>query len=315
MINLTAIVKKVEDLRTLGNKLGVEVIVDSQCIIFKHNENVYVKMVLTADGESEDREGLLYIDDTAVPQGKRYIHKADLESLIAIKEEFSQDKNWYVLLDMVFNVRTINPSDAINLIKSLHVEKTTDSKETQEKSQPITKGTKKVEIANETVIYSIQNYLGLEKLISTGKRFYHDINTNTGVLCLRSKNYHHSKKGPDFWFGYHPEQKEQLATYNKSYIAFYLPEDGGLIVLPTSYVDAKLEFLNPTYKDGKLIHWHIHIDKFDGVYLFRIPNKGRENINKHVIRDIKTSSDEQVAAVDNDNVIKITSSKFKSIKK
>ena len=314
MINLTAILKKVEDLRMIGNKIGVEVVVDSQYIIFKHNDNVYAKILLTVDGEL-GAEGVLYIDDKPVPQAKRYMQKADFERLLEMREKISSDKEWYSILDMVFNVRTINPGEAIKTIMSLFFEQPVVGKNIQEKQESISKGTKKVQVADEKVIATIQNYLGLDELNSIGKRFYHDPKTNTGVLCLRSKNYHHSKKGPDFWFGYHPEQKEQLSTYDTSYIAFYLPEDGGLIVLPTTYVDAKLEFLNPTYKDGKLIHWHIHIDKYDGVYLFRIPNKGRENINNFVISDIKTLPDEQMTTIDNENVIKIKSSKFKSIKK
>ena len=145
---------------------------------------------------------------------------------------------------------------------------------------------------------------------------------------MYSKSYANAKIGPNFWYGYHPEQRDKLAKYEKQYIAFCFRDEDALVLIPASFVNSQTHLLNKTEKDGRM-YWHIRIYEIDGKYYFNVPHKGNQSIEEFAMHGAESScvmenlsptsatksAIERPAPSTEVSLLRISSRSFKTIKK
>lgn len=316
MIDISLLLQTVAELQKIAVCLGVTAHTNGDTISFIHDEKVYCSFIPWQDGIKEELPATVYIYSNVEYEGLKIITKTHFDRLVQIKNKINDNTIWYTILSMVFSgINSV--ADSIYALEAILKNKyeIPESSQAQEKKANKPTHGKDAEASTE-YIHIIRERLGLSELKSIGRKIYCDLSTNTAVLCLYSKSYSHSKKGPDFWFSYHPYQKDKLDTFATAYIALCLVDENEVLIVPKDYLHSKLEFLHQTEKDGKM-YWHIRIDKFYGKYLFRVPNKGRDNIQAYASQNAEDGTREEIKPTDNNGevqLIKITKNRLKSIK-
>jgi hypothetical protein len=173
----------------------------------------------------------------------------------------------------------------------------------------------------------VRERLGVQNWIAKKRKIYESPDRTIGLLCLYSKTYTSSKIGPNFWYGYHLEQRDKLSKYEKQYIAFCFRDENALVLIPASFVNSQTHLLNKTEKDGKM-YWHIRIYEIDGKYYFNVPYKGNQSIEEFAMHGAEsaralestteTTTPASIGHIEPStevSLIRIRSTSFKSIKK
>lgn len=159
------------------------------------------------------------------------------------------------------------------------------------------------------------------KHVNKRDKLYQSEDDSIGVLCLCSKTHTRTKAGPNFWYGYHPRQKDKLEQFAQAYVVFAFKENNEFVLMPITYLNRQLADLSVTHKADGSMYWHVKIWYINGEYLFEIPNKGKRSIEEFAMHGQTTSQASDAAPKITEQkesevvLIKIKSSSFKSIKK
>lgn len=128
---------------------------------------------------------------------------------------------------------------------------------------------------HDACISRIQAVLG-ETLIKRSRSQYSSPDKSVIVNCAVSKE-HNPDANPNYWFAFHPHQKESLQSTSKSFVAFGCGTSKRLLLIPFSDFESWLEGMWITQKDDRF-YWHIVIYRKDDKYTLH-RKKGEKNID------------------------------------
>lgn len=118
---------------------------------------------------------------------------------------------------------------------------------------------------------------------SKGKAFISK-EKNICIISLISKNYYRTSY--NYWYSYHPYQKDLAANYNHSYLLLAFKGEDDFLLIPISYIDEKLNILGFSPKPDKngnpSKYWNIHVKRNGDELFIRIPNRGLRNISEYI---------------------------------
>jgi hypothetical protein len=96
------------------------------------------------------------------------------------------------------------------------------------------------------------------------------------VNCAVSKE-HDPDTTPNYWFAFHPHQKETLRLASTAYVAFGCGTSKCVLPIPYSEFDQWLEGLWITQKEDRF-YWHILINRKDEKYTLH-RKKGEKGVD------------------------------------
>ena len=128
---------------------------------------------------------------------------------------------------------------------------------------------------HETCVQKVQVTLGVA-LLKRSRAGYSTPDKTLALNCSVSKEYNPDTH-PNYWFAFHPHQKDFLSTHPKSYVAFGCGSSKRLILIPFSEFEPWLEAAWTTTK-GERTYWHIVIYRKDGRYTLR-RKKGEKTVD------------------------------------
>lgn len=121
----------------------------------------------------------------------------------------------------------------------------------------------------------IANYLGVS-LLKRSRISFSTPDEFTQVICAVSKKYSESKRS-NYWFAFHPHQKEKLEKAQKGFIAFGCGSANLIFLIPIEKFTLWLDGMNKTVKDERF-YWHVLIHN-DSSNSFLIRKKGQERVD------------------------------------
>ena len=128
---------------------------------------------------------------------------------------------------------------------------------------------------HDACISRIQIALG-ETLLKRSRAQFSTPDKSVMVNCAVSKE-HTPDTNPNYWFAFHPHQKESLQNAPKSFVAFGCGTSKRVLLIPFSDFDSWLGGMWTTQKDDRY-YWHVVIyRKGDKYSLHR--KKGEKNID------------------------------------
>jgi len=128
---------------------------------------------------------------------------------------------------------------------------------------------------HDACISRIQILLG-ETLVKRSRSQYSSPDKSTMVNCAVSKE-HNPDTNPNYWFAFHPHQKESLKITPKSFVAFGCGNSKRILLIPFSDFESWLDGMWTTQKKDRY-YWHVVIyRKGDKYTLHR--KKGEKNID------------------------------------
>ena len=314
--------------------LGFETSLEGQYIICRISDGFAVKIIpsgIAKLNDVSDTENIVYAPSEASADEPNKFAYAEYTALKQLRAMLNDDAVWAIFAEMIFTINSIPISTKIrtlaNCVKPLapQEENLQPTKKAKSKTTSKTKKTnkqKKSEDENEifraSCLDQIKGGLGVDSWESKNNSVYASNDGTIGVLCLVSKSYQHSKAGPDFWYGYHPEQREILSAYAKQYIVFGFKDENELVLMPAEFVNSQAENLHTTTKNNKM-YWHIRIYSIKGKYYFGVPNKGKISVEEFALHGAQAAQKAQpsasIGSTEEVSLIKITNSNFKTIKK
>jgi hypothetical protein len=128
---------------------------------------------------------------------------------------------------------------------------------------------------HDACIARIQSVLK-ETLIKRSRSLYSSPDKSVVVNCAVSKE-HDPDMNPNYWFAFHPHQKEALQNTSKSYVAFGCGTSRRLLLIPFSDFESWLDGTWITQKDDRF-YWHVSIYRKDDKYTLH-RKKGEKNID------------------------------------
>ena len=115
-----------------------------------------------------------------------------------------------------------------------------------------------------------------ETLIKRSRAQYSSPDKTVIVNCAVSKEYNPDTT-PNYWFAFHPHQKEALKGAHKSYVAFGCGTSKRVLLIPFADFDSWLEGMWTTQKDDRY-YWHVIIYRKEDKYLLH-RKKGQKHID------------------------------------
>lgn len=128
---------------------------------------------------------------------------------------------------------------------------------------------------HDACISRIQAVLG-ETLIKRSRAQYSSPDKSVIVNCAVSKE-HTPNTNPNYWFAFHPYQKEALQDAPKPFVAFGCGTSKNLLLIPFSHFEPWLEGMWTTQKDDRY-YWHIVIYRKSEKYTLHL-KKGMKKID------------------------------------
>jgi hypothetical protein len=121
-----------------------------------------------------------------------------------------------------------------------------------------------------------------QSLIKQSKTTYSVVDDSIRISCAISKEYVRSNQA-QYWFAFHPFQKQFLENANEAYAAFGCGTEKYLLNIPFSEFSKWLAEMNTTEKSNRT-YWHVHINR-DGEKFTLIRKKGTPQIslNRYLI--------------------------------
>jgi hypothetical protein len=113
-----------------------------------------------------------------------------------------------------------------------------------------------------------------ETLIKRSRAQYSSPDKSVMVNCAVSKE-HNPDTNPNYWFAFHPHQKESLQGAQKSYVAFGCGTSKRVLLIPFSDFESWLEGMWTTQKDDRY-YWHVVIFRIGDKYSLH-RKKGQKN--------------------------------------
>jgi hypothetical protein len=154
-----------------------------------------------------------------------------------------------------------------------------DEGTTVEDVAPVDKKTKEPKFTpvafHDACIARIQAHLK-ETLIKRTRAQYSSPDKSLVVNCAVSKE-HDPDTTPNYWFAFHPHQKETLRLASTAYVAFGCGTSKRVLPIPYSEFDQWLEGLWITQKEDRF-YWHILINRKDEKYTLH-RKKGEKGVD------------------------------------
>ncbi|MCL2545579.1 MAG: hypothetical protein FWE06_00090 [Oscillospiraceae bacterium] len=219
----------------------------------------------------------------------RLISAEALLKLLKIKEDLVDNENTFkqisqilkpleftrldYLIDTIFttgeDVKYSN--DENNLIVDEDTERRNNANET--KATPVN--------FNDACIKRIQKHLNITVKKQT-RTLYANKESDMAIICAVSKNHGTTEK-PEYWFAFHPHQKESLTKYKNAYVAFGCGDDSAIFVFE---FEEFISFTNDMWEtnNGHRMYWHVKIRKEKGKYILRRRNKAHVDITDKIMR-------------------------------
>jgi len=127
---------------------------------------------------------------------------------------------------------------------------------------------------NEACADRIEKHLNI-RLNKQSKAFYSTTDGKVAVNCAVSKQ--HIQAGAlQYWYAFHPYQKDRLEKYDTPYVAFGCGSEKKVVLIPFQIFTSWLNAFNTTQKDDKF-YWHIKI-KTDGNSFVLLRKGGEEPV-------------------------------------
>lgn len=115
-----------------------------------------------------------------------------------------------------------------------------------------------------------------ETLVKRTRAQYSTPDKMTVVNCAVSKE-HNSDTNPNYWFAFHPHQREVLEKADRAFVALGCGTSKRVLLIPFTEFDPLLEGMWTTQKDGRS-YWHVVIYRKDEKYSLH-RKKGEKNID------------------------------------
>jgi len=128
---------------------------------------------------------------------------------------------------------------------------------------------------HDACISRIQSSLN-EMLIKRTRAQYSTPDKSTFVNCAVSKE-HNPDTNPNYWFAFHPHQREILEKAQKAYVAFGCGTSKRVLLIPFPDFEPLLNGMWTTQKDNRL-YWHVVIYRKGEKYSLH-RKKGEKNID------------------------------------
>lgn len=115
-----------------------------------------------------------------------------------------------------------------------------------------------------------------QSLIKHSRTSYSSADGSVALICLVSKE--HSKSGRvDYWFGFHPHQKDYLEDSEQSYLALGCGSEATTLMIPYRHLVPWLDGMNVTTLEDRF-YWHISVYREDDKLVLH-RRKGYERID------------------------------------
>jgi hypothetical protein len=128
---------------------------------------------------------------------------------------------------------------------------------------------------NELVAKRASEQLALPLLKRT-RTLFSSPDDSTRVLCVVSKEYKESAHR-NYWFAFHPHQKERLEQAARGYAAFGCGSPERVVLVPIANLASWTDGMNVTEKETTM-YWHIQIFEEQG-QLVLVRKRGQPRIN------------------------------------
>jgi hypothetical protein len=128
---------------------------------------------------------------------------------------------------------------------------------------------------HEGCILRIQDALGA-KLIKRSRAQYSTPDKSLVVNCAVSKE-HNPDQNPNYWFGFHPHQRDALKIAGNAYAAFGCGSSETVLLIPYSELESLLDGMWTTQNEDRM-YWHVVIYKKEQIYNLHL-KKGQKNID------------------------------------
>lgn len=113
-------------------------------------------------------------------------------------------------------------------------------------------------------------------LVKRSHATYESPDGHLRVVCLVSRE-HLNNERRNFWFGFHPHQREFLAGANEAIVALGCGSEARLLVIPFSAFDKWVEGMGTTHNE-RAEHWHVLVFR-DGEKLVLHRRRGQRRID------------------------------------
>lgn len=102
------------------------------------------------------------------------------------------------------------------------------------------------------------------------------------VVCVVSRKYEDAKQG-NYWFAFHPHQREELEKTSSSYAAFGCGTPEYVFLIPGHAFVPWLDGMNTTEKEGRM-YWHVQIFDQDGkIWLVRKKGEAKIDLSEYLV--------------------------------
>lgn len=154
--------------------------------------------------------------------------------------------------------------------------------EDEREELPASDGLKDAPVAfHEACIERIQSHLGFALVKRTRAQY----STPDQKICVNvsvSKE-HDTDTRPNYWFAFHPHQRDILDSASDAYVAFGCGDSSRLLVIPFKTFDTWLPGLWTTEKDQRM-YWHISISRnSSGLELRRKKGEGTIDLSSYIV--------------------------------
>ncbi len=275
-----------------GHSIIVEVKTTSAFNIALDTISNYRKKLIESNEVSEEKSSILLIigkqqtqDLEAQIRGSRHawdirlISINALVNLMSIKEDLEDPKLVQRIHQILIPREFTRLDDIAEILFSAaeeikqdifpinEHEKIVDTKSKEPKLTPVS--------FHEACIHRIEPAIH-EKLIKRTKAQYSTADKTTFVNCAVSKE-HSPDINPNYWFSFHPHQREALSKAAKAFVAFGCGTSKQIILIPFSEFDPLLDGMWATENEDRK-YWHVVIYHKNSKYLLH-RKKGQKVID------------------------------------
>jgi hypothetical protein len=209
----------------------------------------------------------------------RIISVDALMRLMSIKEEV-EDPQIVQRIHSVLIPREFTRLDEIaNILFSATEEVKQETVEIDEEGEVVEKkltGPKFKPVAFHDACISRIQALLKETFVKRTRAQYSTPDNSTVINCAVSKE-HNPDTNPNYWFAFHPHQRDALKNAQKAYVAFGCGTSKRVLLIPFSAFEPLVDGMWTTQKDDRL-YWHVVIYRKGEEYSLH-RKKGEKNID------------------------------------
>ncbi len=191
----------------------------------------------------------------------RLISVDALLGLMGIKEKVEDPQNLRKISGILIPQEFTRVDGIIDLVFSTAAD-VLEGEEGDEVKQQVGAGTDQAKPAsapvkfNDACILRIQMFLK-RTLIKQTRVTYSTPDNTLSVICAVSREYVDGGI-PNYWFAFHPHQKDKLMSAGKGYIAFGCGSEETILLIPFKQFEEWLDGMNMTQL-GDRSYWHVSI--------------------------------------------------------